>query len=346
MGELTPIKRPVIIAHRGASGYRPEHTIAAYELAINMGADYIEPDLVFTKDGHLVCRHENEISLTTDVAKRKEFENRKITKKIDGKLVTGWFTEDFTLAEIKTLRCIERLPELRNANCRFDEMFTIPTFQEVLELRSIKSLEKGRVIGVYPETKHPSYYKALGYDFNKPLLKLLNEEGLNKHNSPVYIQSFETENLKQLSKLTAVKLIQLLAKDGGPYDKQSGYTKTYDSMATPDGLSDIYSYAVGIGPEKTMIFPIDENGNTQKITSLLTDAKNAKLKVHPWTFRLENHFLANEYKAKSLKDNIIDKDPGYLVAEIKAYFDLDIDGIFCDFADIAYDCKKTIIQED
>src|SRR3954449_6338803 len=182
---------PLVIGHRGAAGYRPEHTLASYELGARMGADFIEPDLVITADGVLVCRHEPEIGGTTDVASRPEFASRKTTKMLDGEAVTGWFTEDFTLAELKTLRAVERLPQIRQHNTLYNGLFEVPTFQEVLDLRVKLSKELGREIGVYPETKHPTYFRALGLELEPPLIRILRRNGLDHPDAPVFVQSFE-----------------------------------------------------------------------------------------------------------------------------------------------------------
>ncbi len=255
---------PIVIGHRGASGLRPEHTLAAYELAIAQGADYIEPDLVATKDGVLVARHENEISGTTDVAERPEFSDRKTTKVIDGATITGWFTEDFTLAELKTLRAKERIPDLRPGNTAFNGQFEIPTLQEVIDLAQRKSAELGRTIGIYPETKHPSYFDSIGLSLEEPLVETLNQNGYIGLNAPVFIQSFEVGNLQQLNQLTDVPLVQLF---GGatdqPYDfVLQGDTRTYGDLTQPNALATIASYANGIGPSKRLIVPattVDQN---------------------------------------------------------------------------------------
>jgi glycerophosphoryl diester phosphodiesterase len=207
---------PIVIGHRGASGYRPEHTLASYTLAIEMGANYIEPDLVSTKDGILIARHENNITDTTNISKRPEFANRKTTKKIDGQDVEGWFTEDFTLAEIKTLRAKERLP-FRNKS--YDGKFEIPTFQEIIDLAKRKTVEKRRIIGIYPETKHPTYFQSINLPLERPLVSILQRNRYTKKTDPVFIQSFEVSNLKQLSKMTELPLTQLFDEaQAQPYD--------------------------------------------------------------------------------------------------------------------------------
>jgi glycerophosphoryl diester phosphodiesterase len=313
---------PIIIAHRGASGERPEHTIASYALAIEQGADYIEPDLVLTKDGVLVARHENEISETTDVAARPEFAARKAAKTIDGQKVTGWFTEDFTLAELKSLRAKERLPQLRKANTAFDGQFDIPTFAEILELASTSSAATGRIIGVYPETKHPSYFASIGLGHEEPLLKTLAMFGMDKSTSPVFIQSFEVGNLQALRPKTRVKLVQLMSRDGGPADDPAA---RYADMATPDGLRAIARYADGVGVEKAIVIPRTMLGNLGEPSSFVADAHMAGLAVHIWTMRRENYFLP-----LNLKSGINPAAQGDLVAEIRAFLATGIDGLFSD----------------
>ncbi|WP_243451900.1 glycerophosphodiester phosphodiesterase [Sphingosinicella soli] len=307
-------ERPIVIAHRGASGLLPEHTIAAYTKAIEDGADFIEPDLVATRDGVLVARHENEISGTTDVAARPEFADREVTKVIDGVAVTGWFTENFTLAELKTLRARERLPELRGtAN---DGRFEIPTLDEII------ALAKARGVGVYPETKHPSYFAAIGLPLEAKLVAALDAAGWRTAEAPVFIQSFEVNNLKQLRKMTGVRLVQLVAGEGAPADGAGRYAE----MLTPAGLKAIAAYADGIGPEKTLIIPRGPDMRLMEPTRLVANAHAAGLKVHPWTFRAENHFLPADHKRGD--------DPrahGDLVAEIRAYLATGVDGIFSDF---------------
>lgn len=336
---------PIVIGHRGASGYRPEHTLASYELAIALGADYIEPDLVSTKDGVLIARHENEISGTTDVAERPEFANRRTTKVIDGVEVTGWFTEDFTLSEIKTLKAKERIPQLRPGSAQFDGQFEVPTLQEVIDLARQKSIETGRIIGIYPETKHPTYFDSIGLSLEEPLVRTLQANRLTSAYSPVFIQSFETENLKELNRMIDVPLVQLFdASDVQPYDfVASGDSRTYGDLLTPQGLADIAEYADGIGPWKRLIIPaatVDENGDgqpddlngdgqisdadrrLQAPTTLVDDAHAAGLLVHPYTFRNEDYFLAPDYN-------------GNPEAEYEQFFKLGVDGLFSDNPDTA-----------
>ncbi|MEO9470769.1 glycerophosphodiester phosphodiesterase [Parasphingorhabdus sp.] len=313
---------PIIIAHRGASGERPEHTLAAYELAIEQGADFIEPDLVLTKDGILVARHENEISGTTDVADRPEFADRKTTKTIDGTEFTGWFTEDFTLAELKTLLAKERLPELRDANTAFDGQFQIPTFEEVLDLLKLHQAETGNRIGVYPETKHPGYFAGIGLPHDKPLLSLLTKYGYDGRDDPVFIQSFEVDNLKLLKLNTKVRLVQLVAGEGGPPDQPA---LRYADMVKPDGLADIAQYASGIGPSKSMVISRDALGRLDKETGLVTAAHRAGLEVHPWTFRRENYFLPTDFVS-----GVSPAGAGDLESEVRRFVAAGVDGLFSD----------------
>lgn len=320
--------RPIVIAHRGASGYRPEHTLASYELAISMGADFIEPDLVSTKDGVLIARHENAISETTDVASHPEFAARKTTRRIDGHEVAGWFSEDFTLAEIKTLRAKERLP-FRDRS--FDGRFEVPTFAEVLALARRRSGETGRTIGVYPETKHPTYFRSLGLPLEEPLLLALQEAGYRGRTAPVYIQSFEVGNLRELRKSTDLPLIQLLEAAGQPWDfTVAGDIRTYRDLATPAGLAEIAAYADGIGPDKRGIVPSGPDGRLLPPTSLVADAHHAGLLVHPWTFRSDGPFLAPEYGG----------DPE---REYHQFYSLGVDGLFSDFSDTAVHARASWI---
>ncbi|TCD05485.1 glycerophosphodiester phosphodiesterase [Erythrobacteraceae bacterium CFH 75059] len=280
----------LIIAHRGASGERPEHTLAAYERAIDQGADYIEPDLVVTRDGVLVARHENEIGDTTDVATRPEFAGRRRAKTVDGVLVNGWFAEDFTLAELRTLRARERLAQLRPANARFDGLFAVPTFAEIIALVRAKEAETGRAIGIYPELKHPTFLlRETGIDVVDLLVVELERAGLSRPDAPVYVQCFEVEPLRRLRRRTPVALVQLVAASGGPAD-QTGLA--YADMITPAGLADIATYADAIGPDLRLV--LDESGAA---TPLIAAARAAGLRVHGWTLRKENLFLPPRHRA-------------------------------------------------
>jgi len=323
-------KTPIIIAHRGASGYRPEHTLAAYELAIALGADYIEPDLVSTKDGVLIARHENEISQTTDVARHREFAGRQTSKIIDGELKTGWFTEDFTLAELKTLRAKERIPQLRPQNILYDGLFEIPTFQEIIDLAKNKSGEINRHIGIYPETKHPTYFKSIGLPLEKPLLATLTANGYQGANAPVFIQSFEVSNLQNLSTKTDLPLVQLLNNTGKPYDFViSGNNSTYTDLVTTSGLEEIAKYAQAIGIHKNLLVSRDSTGKLLSPTSLNIDAHTCGLLVHAWTFRNEDYFLPLDFL-------------GNPQGEYELFFKLGIDGVFSDYPDTAYAVNENL----
>ena len=321
---------PLVIAHRGASGYRPEHTLGAYKLAIDMGADYIEPDLVSTKDGILVARHENEISQTTDVASHPEFASRFATKTIDGVVLSGWFTEDFTLAELRTLRAKERIPELRPDNVAFNGLYQVPTLQEVIDLA------KKSGVGIYPETKHPTYFDSIGLSLEEPLVAMLKANGWSSKRAPVFIQSFEVSNLKQLSKLTDAPLVQLLNSTGRPYDfVVAGNPTTYETMTKPAGLKEIARYADGVGPNKNWIVPQDASGRLLAPTSFVGDAHRAGLVVHPWTFRKENAFLPLDFREGNAASPAYAGATGNLPGELALYFKLGVDGVFSDNADTA-----------
>jgi glycerophosphoryl diester phosphodiesterase len=323
---------PVVIGHRGAAGYRPEHTLSSYELAARMGADFIEPDLVSTRDHVLVARHENEIGGTTDVATHPEFAGRKATKVIDGAAVTGWFTEDFTLAELKTLRAKERLPALRQENTMYDGRFEVPTFAEVLALRERLSRELHRVIGVYPETKHPTYFRSIGLDLETPLVRQIRGAGLDKANAPIFIQSFELTNLVDLRQHFGVSapLIFLTSASGAPYDLASrGDPTTYADLTTAAGLRSLSGIINGIGPDKNQIIPRKVNGTLGQPTTLVTDAHAAGLKVHPYTFRAENTFLPVDYRVGTDQTAY-----GRAIDEQVRFLQTGIDGLFTDQADI------------
>jgi len=355
---------PIVIGHRGASGYLPEHTLASYWMAIEQGADFVEPDLVATRDGVLVARHENAIAIlnadgtvreaTTDVVDRPEFASRKTTKSIDGVPITGWFTEDFTLAELKTLRARERLPALRVANTRFDGMFEVPTFEEILQLvdranerRRAEARADGvrarRVapIGIYPETKHPSYFQGIGLPLEEPLVHLLERYGYKRADSPVFVQSFETANLRKLRSMTRVPLVQLY---GGATSKPwdfvvSGDARTYGDLAKPAGLADVAGYAQGIGPATTLIVPLTAAGTLGTAGSLVADAHAAGLLVHPYTFRAENQFLPNEF------DRGADAAAfGDLAGQIDVFLRLGVDGFFTDHPFLGKEARDAFVR--
>ncbi|WP_443018350.1 glycerophosphodiester phosphodiesterase [Sphingobium sp. Ant17] len=308
---------PLIIAHRGASGERPEHTLASYERAIDQGADYIEPDLVLTRDGVLVARHENEIGGTTDVADHPEFADRKTSKTIDGIEMSGWFTEDFTLAELRTLRARERLPDLRTANKRFDGLYPIPTFEEIVQLVRAKEAESSRRIGLYPETKHPSYFAGLGLPHQAALLDLLSRYGYQTEVDPVFIQSFEVGNLKAIRATSRLRLIQLVDAEGGPADLPG---TSYAEMLTVQGLTDIATYADGIGPSAALVIA------PEGATALVGRAHDAGLQVHVWTMRMENSFLPPQYQRLDDLQGL-----GDFTGYVRAIAATGVDGLFSDF---------------
>jgi glycerophosphoryl diester phosphodiesterase len=328
-----------VTGHRGASALRPEHTLASYQKAIDDGADIVEPDLVSTKDGVLVARHENEISGTTNVADVAQFAARKTTKTIDGIPVTGWFTEDFTLAELKTLRARERIPANRPANVAFNDQFEIPTLQEVVDLVKKESTARKRTIGIYPETKHPSYFKSIGLPLEKRLVDLLVASGYQGKAAAVYIQSFEVANLKELRGMTTMRIVQLVdnpnnkpaangAARNAPYDfvaAQNG--RTYADMVTPAGLKDIALYADVVSPYKEVIIARTAANEMGAATSFVADAHAAGLKVHTWTLRPENPFLPLSLRAPDLASITQRGDMG---TEINAYLKAGIDGFFTD----------------
>ena len=306
--------RPLVIAHRGASGHRPEHTLAGYALAIAMGADYIEPDLVSTKDGVLVARHENEIGGTTDVATK--FASRKAVKVVDGDTVRGWFTEDFTLAELKTLRAKERLTFRSHT---YDGQFSVPTFDEVLTLADTAGKRRGRVVGVYPETKHPTYFRAIGLPLEPKLMATLKAHGLDRRDAPIFIQSFEVGNLRALAKETRVRLVQLVEGRARPYDfVVSGDQRTFDDLLTPAGLQEIATYAFAIGANSRLVIGADSSATP---SPLIANAHAAGLNVHVWTLRPEEVFLPKRYGG----------DP---LAEVRELTKLGVDGMFGDYPDL------------
>ena len=326
---------PTIYGHRGAAGYRPEHTVGSYRFAARIGADYIEPDLVSTKDHVLVARHEPAIGATTDVADHPEFAARRTTKVIDGATFAGeWFTEDFTLAELKTLRAKERLPGVRQRNTLYDGRYTIPTFQEVIDLRDRLSRETGRRIGLIPELKHSTYFRSIGLPLEEPFVRTLRRNGIDNRRAKVTAQSFEISNLKALNKqLPGVPLVQLFdAKANVPGDVQAaGGDTTYGDMATPAGLRKVAAYADVASPSKDYIVPRDPvTGVSLPPTSFVGDAHAAGLDVVAYTFRNENQYLPAELRRGT--------DPnayGNAIAEYEQFFALGVDGVFSDNPDTA-----------
>ncbi len=323
---------PIVIGHRGAAGYRPEHTLAGYELGARMGADYVEPDLVATKDHKLVARHEPEISATTNVADHPEFAARRTTKVIDGVPMTGWFTTDFTLAELRTLRAKERIPALRPHNTLYDGRYEVPTFQEVIDLVKRLSRELHRTIGIYPETKHPTWFRTQGLPLEGPLVQALRANGLDTRRSPVFVQSFETANLRLLRQRLRVPLVLLYgAAPTKPYDvTAAGGTTTYGDLATAAGLRSVAAYADGVGPSKEYVIPRDAAGRSLPPTRFVADAHAAGLVVHPYTFRNENQFLPLEAR-RGTDANAY----GNAFAEYDAFYAAGVDGVFADNPDTA-----------
>lgn len=325
--------RPQVVAHRGASGYRPEHTRQAYLLAIAQGADVIEPDLVLTKDGALVARHENEIGETTDIAARPGFASRKTVRVIDGEKVEGWFTEDFTLAELKTLRTRERLPELRPDSARYDGEDQILTFAEVADLARRESARLGRTIGLCPEMKHPAYFRGRGMAMEPVMAAALKAEGLDSAGAPVLVQCFEVGPLKTLATLSKTPRVQLVAAEGGPADLPG---VRYADMVTAEGLKAIAGYAQALGPEWRQVIAIDSAGALAGPTSLVEKAHAEGLKVIPWTVRAENAFLP-----PALRRGTAPGAHGDAATLLKALFAAGVDGIFCDFPDLAVAARGT-----
>lgn len=308
----------LVIAHRGASGERPEHTLAAYERAIDQGADYIEPDLVATKDLVLVARHENELSDTTDVARREEFADRRRAKTIDGRLVNGWFAEDFTLAELRTLRARERMPALRPANTRFDGLYAIPTFAEIVQLVRAKEAETGRRIGLYPELKHPEFLlQNAGIDMVDLLVAALRAADLDDADDAVFVQSFEPGPLRRLDAMVEVPLVLLVTPGRGPADQPG---TRYEDMLTPSGLADVATYADAIGADLRLVLGPDGAPG-----ALVADAHRAGLKVHGWTLRKENAFLP-----PALRRGAGEGAPGDLAGMVALLRASGIDGVFTD----------------
>ncbi|MDH6217040.1 glycerophosphodiester phosphodiesterase [Streptomyces pseudovenezuelae] len=330
-GGLSSLPKPTIIGHRGTSGYRPEHTFGSYDLALDMGADIVEAgDLVPTKDGHLVCRHEPEIGGTTDVADHPEFASRKTTKSLDGVSTTGWFTEDFTLAELKTLRAIERIPVNRPHNMLYNGRWEIPTFEEVLRWQDEQTRKRGKQVFIYPEMKHPTYFRKRGFEMEKLLSKALRKHGKDRRNSPVLIQSFEPTSIQKISKLVDNNLAVLLSGTGTrPFDFiDLGDPRTVDDLVKPKGLAEIATYAQGLGPTLDLIITKNADGSLNKETTLVADAHRAGLILHPYTMRNENPFLPKEYQKGTDADAY-----GDAFGAFKRYFATGIDGVFTDNAD-------------
>ncbi|OMG71500.1 glycerophosphodiester phosphodiesterase [Burkholderia ubonensis] len=323
-----------VVGHRGASALRPEHTLASYRKAIEDGADVIEPDLVSTRDGVLVARHENEISGTTNVSTLPQFASRKTTKTIDGVQLTGWFTEDFTLAELKTLCARERIPQFRPANTAYNDQYEIPTFDEIVALAKQMSAQVGRTIHLYPETKHPTYFQSIGLPLEDRLVDALQKDPYTARTATIYIQSFEVANLKAIrnrigSSQPNWKLVQLMDDAAQrPYDfVKANDKRTYGDLSTRDGMREVATYANGVGPYKASIIAVGADGTLQQPTPYVRYAHEAGLVVHPYTFRPENNFLP-----AALKDGgaASARNTAGSVREIQAYLRAGIDGFFTD----------------
>lgn len=324
--------KPLVLAHRGASALRPEHTLAAYAKAIADGADFVEPDLVVTKDGVLVVRHENNIAETTDVAAHAEFAGRRTAKMIDGQQTTGWFTEDFTLAELKRLRARERLGAVRPESQRYDGAFQVVTLEEVADFVAATAATVGRDIGLIPELKHGTYFAGLGLPLEQRLLDTLAASSYLRR-APVVIQSFEVGNLKalrpKLSDFANIQLMQLIeAPDKAPYDGvAAGRRRTYAEMVTPAGLAEIATYADWVSPNTRLLIPLQADGRLAPSTGVAQAARRAGLLVGTWTFRPENRFLAKDFRDGG--DDAA-RNPAGSIAEIRRYLAEGLDGFFTD----------------
>ncbi|MES5822295.1 glycerophosphodiester phosphodiesterase [Streptomyces sp. RG80] len=341
-GGVKSLPVPTIIGHRGASGYRPEHTFGSYQLALDLGAHVVEAgDLVPTKDGHLVCRHEPEIGGTTDVADHKEFADRKATKLLDGVSVTGWFTEDFTLAELKTLRAIERIPANRPHNTLYNGRWEIPTFEEVLKWQDEQTRKRGKQVWIYPETKHPTYFRKLGLGLEERVAKLLHKHGKDRWNSPVILQSFEPTSIQRLNKLVGNPLVVLLSSASSrPWDfVETGDPRTVADLITRKGLREIAGYAQGIGPTLDLVIPKDANGDLTTPTTLVADAHKVGLILHPYTMRNENPFLPTSFRRGTDPDAYGDVFGAY-----RTYFATGIDGVFTDNPDTGLLAREDFVN--
>ncbi|MER5212807.1 glycerophosphodiester phosphodiesterase [Streptomyces sp. NPDC002838] len=341
-GGVKSLPVPTIIGHRGASGYRPEHTLGAYQLALDMGADIVEAgDLVPTKDGHLVCRHEPEIGGTTDVADHPEFADRRTTKVLDGVSTTGWFTEDFTLAELKTLRAIERIPANRPHNTLYNGRWEIPTFEEVLKWQDEQTRKRGKQVWIYPELKHPTYFRKLGLGLEERVAKVLRKYRKDRWNAPVIVQSFEPTSIQRLNKLVDNPLVVLLSgATTRPWDfVETGDPRTVADLIKPAGLREIASYAQGIGPTLDLVIPKDAAGNLTKPTTLVADAHKVGLVLHPWTLRNENPFLPADFRKGTDADAYGDVFGAY-----RAYFATGIDGVFTDQPDTGLLAREDFVN--
>ncbi len=328
-----PNAPPIVIAHRGASGYLPEHTLAAYSTAVLQGADFIELDLVSTRDGYLIARHDNVLDLTTNVAEVPEFRERRTQKIVDGRAISGWFSEDFTLEELRRLRAVERIPSVRPANARFDGQFGVPTLGEAIAVIQALEMTLEKDVGLYIELKHPTYFDEIGLPMEGALARELRESGYHEPQHKAFLQSFEIESLRRLNRVTDLRLVQLLSGFGQPYDLQTaGSSLTYGAMATADGLREIAAYADGVAPEKYgFLIPLDRRGNLaiEDASDFVAQAHAAGLVVHPYTFRAENEFLPADLRTSADATEL-----GAAAQEIGAFLALGIDGFFTDHTDI------------
>lgn len=331
-GRRHGLPRPAVIAHRGTSGYRPEHTFGSYQLALDMGADIVEQDVVPTQDGHLVCRHENDISDTTDVAEHEEFAGRKTTKTVDGQKITGWFTEDFTLAELRTLRAKERIPKTRQHNTLYDGRWGVPVFEEVLQWAEKEGSRRGRPVWLYVETKHPTYFRERGLALERPLAELLRKYGRHRAHSPNFVQSFEPSSIRRLAGLLDCPGVVLMdAPDTRPWDfEKAGDPRTVADLVKPEGLRWIAQFAAGVGPVLELVIPRKKDERLDEPTTLVRDAHTAGLVVHPYTVRAENTFLPADFRRGDDPDAY-----GDAFGAFHAYFDTGIDALFSDNADAA-----------
>lgn len=326
------VRAPIVIGHRGASGERPEHTRAAYELAIEQGADFIEPDLVVTKDGALVARHENNLADTTDVSARPQFAGRRTTKVIDGANVTGWFTEDFTLAELKTLLCKERLPALRPKSAAWRTPEPILTFQEVIEIARAGSVRTARVIGIYPEMKHPAYFAGLDMAIEPKLASALRTNGYDFAAAAVWVQSFEAESLRNFRRLSRAKTVQLMSLD-----------PTYREMLSPSGLREVKTYADAVGLEQGLVLDLDAEPFPAD-TGVVRAAHAAGLQVHSWTARLENQFLPRTLQKGDARRPGFAAQPGNINGLLIALYMTRLDGVFSDFPGLAVKARTQALD--
>jgi glycerophosphoryl diester phosphodiesterase len=334
-------RRPIVIAHRGASGHRPEHTLAAYELAIDMGADFVEPDLVMTRDGRLVARHDNLLDATTDVARRAEFASLRTSRSVDGVALEGWFSEDFTLEQLRTLRAVERIPGLRPANAQHDGRWPVPTLEEVIDLVRRKERETGRRIGIYPETKHPSHFAARGLAMEDTLVATLHAAGYRGRDAAVFLQCFEIASLRRMASSTDLPCVQLLGDEGGPFDEVlAGRATSYDDMATPHGLAAISEYAAAVGPNKGRVVPRDAHGalDPARATRFARDAHDAGLLVHAWTFRAENAYVPS-----NLRSSDDPRAQGDAAREMRVFFEAGVDGVFTDHPDLGVAARDAFL---